>query len=121
MKNIDVEAKERVRVIHMFSNSLPMDLGFSAISAQAGQRISGKVEVRGSNWLFPKEAVLQELGAENIVKKGMWDTFYSVYVTPDIDVSIKIEKPSGVKIWLLLIIALIIVAIASSMFFSASK
>ncbi len=121
MKNIDIKAGERVKVIHMFSNSLPMDLGFSAISEQEGQKISGQVEVKGSNWLFPKEAVLQKLREENIVKKGMWDTLYSVYVIPDIDLSIKVEKPGGVKIWLMLIIALIVVAIASSMFFSASR
>ncbi len=118
MKVIEVKAGHRTRIIHMFSNSIPMEMGFTAHSIKKGGKVSGKVEVKGSNWLFPKAAIKQDLGDENIVKKGMWDTFYAVYVTPEDDVRIETKTTGGVQIWMLLIVAIVVLAVASSLFFS---
>ncbi len=116
MKSIDIKAGQRTRIIHMFSNSIPMTLDFRAEAVRKGQQVSGEVEVRGSNWLFPKPPVVQELGEENSVEKGMWDTFYSVYVTPRNDVRIETRTTGGTQIWVFLIIALVLLAVVSSLF-----
>ncbi len=56
--------------------------------------VSGTVEVKGSNWIFPKPPVIVDLEADNAVDKGTWDTFFEVTVVPDRDVRIVMEERS---------------------------
>ena len=48
----------------------------------------------------------------------MWDIFYSVYATPKQDTKITIATPLIQNLWLYIIIVLVIIAVASSLFFS---
>ena len=88
MKTIEVKAGMRQRIIYRFSNSLKTTYHFTANPLSPEQNLSGTIEVSGSRWIFPKQPLTQNLQPQNTVNKGMWDTFYSVYVMPDCDVNI---------------------------------
>lgn len=103
---------ERKRIIRRISNSMQMTYQFEAEPLSAQDKLSGTVEVAGSNWIFPKAAIIQGLESDNSVSKGAWDTFYSVYVTPDCDVSISINQSRISQLPLLLLGAGLIILLA---------
>lgn len=112
MKTIEIKAGERTRIIHKFSNSLPANYTFDVAPKVIGGSVSGIIEISGSNWIFPKEATRQDLGETNIVDKSVMDTFYGVYVTPDVDVKITLAKSYSSKIWTYIVIAIVVVLLA---------
>jgi len=112
MARIEIKAGERKRIIRKFSSSIVATYKFSAEPVDSNDNISGKIEVKGSNWLFPKSAETQDLQQQNSVQKGMWDTFYSVFVTPDVDVKIKMEKSGIGSLWIYITIAILILIFA---------
>ncbi|MEE9313946.1 MAG: hypothetical protein V3V02_04785 [Rhizobiaceae bacterium] len=114
MKPIEIKAGKRTRILRTFSNSLAMRYRFSAKPLKKDDKISGKVEVKGSNWLFPRKAIIQKLEANNQANKRAWDTFYSIYVTPECDIKITFSR-SRLRLKPLFIaaaIAIIILAVA---------
>jgi len=86
MRELRVSAGERRRVLRRFSSSIPRTFTFDVEPEDGSSEISGRVEVRGSRWLFPKPPVVLELRPTMRVDKGFWDTVYSVFITPDQDV-----------------------------------
>lgn len=112
-----MKAGERKRILSQFSSSIQTTYRFSVEPLVPSADVSGTVEVKGSNWIFPKPAVQQALVRDNSVEKGMWDTFYSVTVTPDCDIHINLEGSSSSKKWLYIAMTLLIVATAISLFF----
>ena len=48
----------------------------------------------------------------------MTDNFYSVYVRPDVDVVVSLDKPNFSKLWPFLIIALGVTGIALAILFA---
>lgn len=120
MKTIAIKANERKKIISKFSNGIATSYSFSADNLQ-DQQISGQVEIKGSNWIFPKPAIFQPLKANNLVSKGMWDTFYNVYVTPEHDIQITL-KASSINQPLLYFTAIVaVVAVAASLMFMGLK
>ncbi len=117
MKVIDVKAGQKQRIISQFSNSLRQTYQFSAQPLEEGGEVSGNVEIKGSNFLFPKPARMQYLQSENEVDKGMWDTIYNVYVTPDCDVRISVHSGQVQNLWVYLIIILLVLAFATALIF----
>ncbi len=101
-----------MRIVHKFSNSLQTTYQFEAEPVNAGEELSGIIEINGSNWLFPKPGITQKLLKSNLVAKGMWDTFYSVYVVPDCDVRVTTNGSYVSKMWLYLIIVVAVIAVA---------
>ncbi len=101
--------------MRQISNSLTQTHAFSVRASDPSAKISGTIEVRGSNWIFPKPAVRLPLQRENRVDKNMWDTFYSIHVTPDQDVDITLSGPAVRNLWVYAIIVMIILAIAGSL------
>jgi len=114
MKSITIAKGERAKVLSKFSNSLAMTYRFTAEPVHAGDTLSGSVEVSGSNWIIPKPARTQPLAQSNAVEKGVWDTFYSVSVVPDCDVTITLDGKSMGHVSRTLILAALIVAVAVS-------
>ncbi len=112
---IEVKAGERKRILHRLSNAMQATYRFAAEPAGGGEH-SGSVEVEGSRWIFRKPAVIQALQSDNSVEKGMWDSRYSVYVIPDSDVTITMKNSGYPKLWLYILIAVVIVGAASSIF-----
>lgn len=91
MRTVKVGKGERTRVLHLFSDSMPQTVRFTAEPVSGDGPVSGQVEVAGSHWLFPKPVVTHDLAAENALPKGMWDTRYSIYVTPDQDTKVTFQ------------------------------
>jgi len=115
MKTIKIRSGERKRIIRQFSNSLQQTYSFSAKPVEPDTAISGIVEVQGSKWLFPKPPLKLDLKRENLVEKGMWDTFYSVYVIPGTDVEIALKPTRTNRLWIYLVIVVIILGLASAL------
>ncbi len=115
MKKIEIKSGEKKCIINRFSNGLQTTYNFSAEPAKAGDKLCGIVEVRGSNWIFPKPPVVLDLAPDNAVEKGMWDTFFKVYVVPGTDVRISLKASQYRRGWIYLVIVLIILAVASSL------
>lgn len=103
---------ERTKILSTFSNSLSMTYRFKFQPVDAGEKLSGRVEIRGSSWLFPKAPRFQELEPITEVSKGMWDTLYSVYVLPDCDVTITREGSSIGKSTTIIVLVSLIITIA---------
>jgi hypothetical protein len=114
MKITEIKAGERVRVIYRFSNSLQQTFDFTAKPIKTGDTVKGVIDVQGSSLLGAKPVVRQQLKTENTVSKGVWDTLYSVYVTPDVDVRIyrTRTKIGGLKYNLLVIGILLVIALS---------
>jgi hypothetical protein len=91
MAEMVVRAKERRRILHMVSDSIPQQVRFEATALGAGP-VGGVVEVCGSRWLFRKAPARQPLQSDNLVRKGAFDTLFSVYVTPDQDTRIALRS-----------------------------
>lgn len=112
MKTFEIKAGERERVIRKFSNSLALTYSFDVEPLDLSDVVSGVVEVVGSNWLAPKPAITKELNTSNFVEKGIWDTMYSVYVIPDVDVRVSMAKANFNKMWPLLLFGIAVTGIA---------
>ncbi len=121
MKTFDIRAGERKRIIFQFSNSLRQTHNFIAEPVDSDKDPSGLIEVKGSNWLLPKNIVPLDLKRENEVEKGAWDTFYSVYVTPKTDVRVTVTSSPVKNLWIYIVVVLIIVAVASSLLFGGGS
>ena len=115
MKTIHVQAGQPTKIIGKFSNSIATTYQFTATSESAIQSLSGTIDIRGSNWIFPKPATTQSLQVENTVSKSMWDTFFSVYVTSDQDVRITLENGQMNKSWVIIALAIGVTAAAASL------
>ena len=115
MKTIQINAGQRTRIISKFSNSISTTYRFTASSLSGNGEPTGTIEVKGSNWIFPKPPTSQKLARDNAVAKTMWDTFYSVHVTPDQGVHITLEEGRVNRALLYAALALGITAIAIAM------
>ncbi len=119
MPSTQIKAGERKRILYRFGNSLQTDYAFSATPKDDSRPVSGTIEVKGSGWLSPKPATNQSLQSQNRVFKGAWDTFYSVYVTPDVDVEVTLTKGRSGSPMLIVWVAvgLIILATVATLIF----
>ncbi len=116
MARIAIKAGERRRIIRRFSSSVVATYKFSAEPVDSNDNVSGRIEVKGSRWLFSKPTETQALQQKNVVEKGMWDSFYSVYVVPDVDVKIKLQKSGIGSLWIYITIAILILIFAVGLF-----
>lgn len=107
-----VSKGQKTRVLFTFSNSLDMTYRFRVEPNTPGERVAGTVEIRGSNWLFPKPPRTQRLEADCEVHKGVWDTLFSVYVEPTVDVTVTRTGTSLGHLTRLVIVASLVIAVA---------
>ena len=91
MTKIDAVAGKRVAIIRRAFSSVPLHYRFSAKPAVPGQALSGSVEVKKSRWILPGPLEKHSLQENNVVTAGMWNTFMSVDVVPDVDIVITME------------------------------
>ena len=113
-REISIRQGERVRIIRLLFDSIPQIVRFAAEPTDGQGAVGGTVEVAGSKWLFSKPVATRPLAAENAVEKGFWDTFYSIYVTPDRDVTIRFEsKHFHIKYLVYALIGVVVLAAAS--------
>lgn len=115
MKTTLIRKDERQRILHLFSDSIPQTVRFSAVAADGSDRLAGTVEVAGSRWLFGKPPVHHPLAHRNAVRKGMFDTHFSIYVTPEQDTEVTLHSrhfTSKMLVWTLA--AVIVLAIVAA-------
>ncbi|RZM79653.1 hypothetical protein [Leptolyngbya iicbica] len=116
-KQIYLQAGETTVIYRRNFSSVPTQIRFEAIATD-GTSPSGTVEIRGSQWIFPKPPQQQPLQAMNTVEAGFWDTFFAIAVTADTDLIItrsKGQTGSGF-LWVLgLVMGISIVAVAMLM------
>lgn len=116
--DITIPVGQRTRIIHRTFSSIPATICFDARGVADGDLPAGTLEIQGSNWVFPKDAVFTPLQTANCVEKGYWDTFYSVYVIAETDLVVTVDRsPGGAGLWLVLAV----VALAAAVFFAASR
>jgi len=86
-QQIHLPAGETTVIYRRNFSSVPVQIHFEAIAAN-GHPPRGTVEIRGSQWIFPKSPQQQPLQAMNTVEAGFWDTFFAIAVTADTDLTI---------------------------------
>jgi hypothetical protein len=121
MKTIRVEAGKATKIIGKFSNSIAATYEFTATCELSNHTPTGTIDIRGSNWIFPKASTIQPLQVENTVSKSMWDTFFSVYVSSDHDVIITMKNQQVDKLWMIIAIAIVVMVAAASVMFVGSQ
>jgi len=85
-----VKAGASARIVRKRLNSVPGVISFEAVPDAGATEPAGTVEIRGSRWIFPKPPVIVPLARHNRVGKGFWDTFFTVEVCPDDDVTVRV-------------------------------
>jgi hypothetical protein len=119
MRQYTIAAGERKRILHLYSDSIPTTIKFRAEPLAGNQPVTGQIEVSGSKWLFAKPSTFQPLEANNGVPKGMWDTNFSLYVTPDQDCQITFDsRHLGAKLLFIIIGIVLLLGIAGPLFFA---
>jgi hypothetical protein len=120
MTNISVKAGERVAVVRRAFSSVPMEYRFSARAAVPGQALRGSVEVKKSRWIIPGSPETSPLLENNVVSAGIWNTFVSVDVIPDVEVIITTgRRMRGFRTIALLVLAIIVITAATAVMFLA--
>ena len=110
MKEIQIAAGCKTRIIRRRFSSLATTYTFAAVPTHQGTSLTGTVEIKGSNWIFPKSVKRIPLQSSNTVMAGVWDTFFSVDVIPEVDVVITVPSKSfGKWLW---VVGLIVVVVA---------
>ncbi|MEO0987330.1 MAG: hypothetical protein AAFY20_17520 [Cyanobacteria bacterium J06639_14] len=114
MREIQIAAGYKTRIIRRQFSSLATSYTFNVVPATQNSHLVGTVEIKGSNWIFPKSIQRVPLKPINTVTAGVWDTFFSVYVIPEVDVVISLPSKSfGGRLWLIgLVVVVTGVAIA---------
>ena len=114
MKRIQVPAGCKTRIIRRRFSSLMMTYIFDAAPTIQDDDLMGTVEVRGADWIFPKSPQRMPLQSRNTVTAGIWDTFFSVYVIPDVDVVISLPSRAVKGLpWIIGLVAIAIVVIVA--------
>jgi hypothetical protein len=112
MRQIIIAAGERTRVFRRSFSSLPQEIEFTAAPRNPGEPVSGTVERVGSRWVLGRTRGKQPLAPHNRVRKGYWDTFFEVFVTPMQPVILTVERPRLRRVLLIAALVVLVAAIA---------
>ncbi|HEC12846.1 MAG TPA: hypothetical protein ENI80_06285 [Acidiferrobacteraceae bacterium] len=113
-KTIYLYPGRRIKIFSRSFSSMPLDYVFEAHALHAKDSLSGKVEIRGSQWLMPKPPHIQPLGEYNEAYAGMWDTFFSIYVTADTETEIVIpHRRFGSLKWIVAVVIIVVLLVAT--------
>lgn len=92
MKIFKIAAGQNQRIVRKRFSSLSQSIDFEVESDPPGAPLSGKVEVAKSAWIFPKQPTVLPLEARHSLEKSLWNTFFTVTVTPDRTVTLRVTK-----------------------------
>lgn len=113
MKEIRIAAGCKTRIIRRQLSSMASTYTFNAAPIIENGYLAGTIEIKGSDWIFPKPSKKVPLEASNIVTVGVWETFFAVYIIPEVDVLITLPSESfGIWLWLIVLVAAVVVVIA---------
>lgn len=108
MRQITIPAGQRTVVYRRRFSSIPQEVSFSA----SGSSVTGTVERVGSRWILGRTNESFPLGTHNTVRKGYWDTFFEVFVTPDREVTVTVPRARMMRRLLITALALSVILIA---------
>lgn len=106
MREIAIPAGQRTLVYRRRFSSIPQEIEFTSSSA------GGTVERVGSRWILGRTRSEQPLAAVNRVRKGYWDTFFEVFVTPTQHVEVLVQRPRMRRFALVLALAVAVALVA---------
>jgi len=90
MMEIHAPKGERTRVLYIWSSSMPGAIRFSA-ETQSGNPPGGLVET-SIRRILPRKTTEYPLKAKNRLTKGVFDSSYQIFVTPDEDTTITVQS-----------------------------
>jgi len=120
MNAANAPAGQRTILYQIRQGSIPIDFDFTVEPLGEGEPLEGELEITASSWIIPGTPQRIPLQARHQVRRGMWNTFFTLAIIPEIDVRITPVPRSagGLSSFfvIILIIALIIVGAALFMF-----
>ena len=118
MRQIDLKAGERTKILAILFNSIPQTIQFRAVT-KSGASPTGTIGVLGSRWIFKRKERTQPLQSLNEVHKGFWDTLFTIYVTANEDCRIEFEtRHRATKLLFIAIGFILILGIAAPLIFA---
>jgi len=121
MQPIHAPAGQRTVLKKIRQGSIPMEFDYAIEPATPGTPLEGLMEVTASQWILPQAPKQFPLETRHRIKRGMWNTFFTITIIPDVDVVVtQPEDSSGggkpsMFLWLILAIAVLIVVAAAGM------
>jgi len=112
MREIEIRKGETKCLLKRQSSSIPETIEFDA-EPMHGEELSGTVEIRSFAIIVQKEPRHQPLQRLNQVEKKSTDTFFSIWVTPDVDTRILMKGSANMRMFWLLIAAAMVAVLAS--------
>lgn len=92
------------------SSSIPETIEFEATPLHANETVAGQVEIRSAAIIVPLAPRHQPLVAMNAVQKKGTDTWFSIWVTPEVDVRVQMLGSANMKFfWILIAIAMVVI------------
>ena len=110
-------AGERTVLYRIRQGSIPIDFDFTVTPVHSGQMLTGYLEVRASAWIIPGAPEQIRLLPRHQLRRGFWNTFYTLTIVPEVDVQIMpvlADRASSTSMFNLVIItAIVVIAVAS--------
>ncbi len=117
-KILHLKAGERKRIIHRFSNNIPVRFSLK-FRPTGNTALQGTLEVHRSALLLDNKLENYPLEEQMVLETAYWDAFYSVFVTPEVDMSLELSSAGAKWLkWLTLIAVLVAVLASLIIFFS---
>jgi hypothetical protein len=108
-REITIDPGQRALVFRRRFSSLPQTIQFNATPA------GGIVERIGSRWILGRTRSVMPLQVHHELRKGYWDTFFEIYVTPDQAVRVTVARPRLERRLLIGALATFVIAVAAAM------
>jgi len=105
-------AGTRTRVFSRRFSGIPQAFGFDAVGVD-GAAPAGTVERVGSRWVFGRTREVLPLRERNTLRKGYWDAFFDVYVTPEAPVRITMTRTPTHRRLIWTLAAVVVIAAAA--------
>ena len=109
---IEIKAGEKLELFSRSFSSVPMNYEFSAEPTGPGG-LKGTLEVHRKKSLAKKSVSATQLNHHNSVRASMWDTFVSIYVIAESDLTVSLPKRKLGSLRMVLGLVMVTVALAA--------
>lgn len=121
MQPTQAPAGQRTILYRIRQGSIPMEFDFTVAPLREGEELRGELEVTASSWIVPGEPRRMPLQSRHQVKRGFFNTFFTLAIIPEVDVMVTpVNKGFGGNSAFLIVIsvlvAIVIIAAVLMMF-----
>jgi|GEM_PF-2046194 len=103
-------AGARTVIYQIRQGSIPVELNFLVQPLDDNEELHGELEITASSWIIPGTPERMPLQSRHQVRRGMWNTFFTLAVIPQVDVKISPSpRESSGKLMPFFVITLLIV------------